>query len=109
MCSSDLTDAVVRTLEGEADGFALADGKPIRGTPPDGHLSVGEFIDSILFTTEHTVSEWAQRRNTARPQVTGSFDRDDVLFPHIQPTVPASRRENQQRDNTSSDAVTPGR
>jgi hypothetical protein len=102
------TDAVVRTLEGEADGFALADGKPIRGTPADGHLSVGEFIDSVLFTTEHTVSESAQRRNTARPQVTGSFDRDDVLFPRIQPTVPASRRENPPRDNTSTDAVTPG-
>ncbi|MFM7150183.1 MAG: hypothetical protein ACKO23_10105 [Gemmataceae bacterium] len=74
------TYAVAQALGGEADGFVLAGGKPVSGKPKDGKLSVGEIIDFILYTTENTESERAKIRNTARPQVTGSFNRSDVLF-----------------------------
>jgi len=74
------TYAVAQALGGEADGLALAAGKPAPGKPRDGKLSVGEVIDFILHTTENTDSERAKFRNTAKPQLTGSFNRGDVLF-----------------------------
>lgn len=99
------TYAVARTLEGEADGFSLAAGKPVPCQPKDSKLSVGEMIDFILYTTENTVSETASRRNTARPKLTGSFNRGDVLFEQVE--VPSSDPRNsntaQQRSHRTVD------
>jgi hypothetical protein len=78
------TYAVSLALKGEADGFALVDGKPAPRQTKDGKLSAGELIDFILYTTENTKSEAPRLSNTAKPKVTGSFDRSDVLFPQIQ-------------------------
>lgn len=74
------TYAVAKAFNGEADGFVLADGKPINQLPKDGKLSVGELIDFILYTTKNTTSERIRLKNTANPKSTGSFDRDDILF-----------------------------
>jgi hypothetical protein len=101
------TYAVARALEGEADGFALAAGKPVPGQPKDGKLSVGEMIDFILYTTENTDSETPQRRNTAKPQLTGSFDRGDVLFAQIEGPGSDSRTNSVQ--NGPADADKPRR
>jgi len=91
------TYAVVMAFGGEADGFALAAGKPAPDRRKDGRLTVGEMIDFILYTTEHTISESIQRRNTAKPQLTGSFDRSDVLFEQVgalSPKTPALRQNS---------------
>jgi enterochelin esterase-like enzyme len=74
------TYAVAKALGGEADGFLLRSGKPAESRCKDGKLTVGEIIDYILYTTENTASEFAGRKNNAKPQLTGSFDRKDVLI-----------------------------
>jgi hypothetical protein len=76
------TYAVAMAFEGEADGFHLEDGNPAKPRPKDGKLTVGEMIEYILYTTENTPSESAMplRKNTAKPQLTGSFSRKDVLL-----------------------------
>ena len=74
------TYAVAEAFAGKADGFELVGGKPERSRRKDGKLTIGELIDFILYTTENTSSETPQRRNIAKPQLTGSFDRKDVLL-----------------------------
>ena len=74
------TLAVAKAFGGEADGFRLTGGKPVEPRSGDGRLTAGELIDYILYTTENTVSEAARRRNIAKPQLTGSFDRGDVMI-----------------------------
>ena len=76
------TYAVAKAFVGEADGFKLVDGKPVTPETKDGKLTAGELIDYILYTTEKTHSESAMplRKNTAEPQLTGSFKRTDVLL-----------------------------
>lgn len=74
------TYAVTKAFDGEADGFALADGKPTVGLNKDGKVSVGEMMDFILYTTKNTTSDRIRLKNTANPKSTGSFDRDDVIF-----------------------------
>ena len=74
------TYAVAGAFGGEADGFKLEEGKPDGKRSQDGQLTVGEMIDFILYVTENTVSDWAGRQNIAKPQLTGSFERGDVLF-----------------------------
>ena len=78
------TYAVASALRGEADGFVLKDKAPIANQPKDQQVSIGEFVDFILHTTENLASEHPRHRNTAKPQVTGSFGRDTILFgkPH---------------------------
>jgi len=66
-------------LLGEADGFELIDGQPVKNGRKDGAVTVGEFVDYLLRTTATTASEAPRRKNNARPQVTGSFDRNDAL------------------------------
>ncbi len=73
------TYAVAKALSGEADGFRLPGGDPKQPGKKDGKLTVGEMIDFMLHTTENVVSEVPRRRNNAKPQLTGSFDRGDVL------------------------------
>ncbi len=73
------TYAVAKMLAGEADGFNLVRGKPAKPPHKDGILTVGEMIDYVLYTTEHTISEQARLKNIAKPQLTGSFNREDVL------------------------------
>jgi hypothetical protein len=73
------TYAVERALLGEADGFELIDGQPVKNGRKDGAVTVGEFVDYLLRTTATTASEAPRRKNNARPQVTGSFDRNDAL------------------------------
>jgi hypothetical protein len=102
------TYAVALALGGEADGFTLAADKPVSGRPKDSKISVGEMIDFILYTTENTVSETARRTNTARPKVTGSFNRDDVLFELIQGPG-ADTRNNRAQQGDPADADKPRR
>jgi hypothetical protein len=73
------TFAVSKMLAGEADGFKLVSGKPDKVLGKDGKLTVGEMIDYVLYTTQNATSEQTRLKNTAKPQVTGSFDRGDVL------------------------------
>lgn len=73
------TYAVTKMLAGEACGFKLKHGKPVSYSKKDDKLTVGELIDFTLYTTEHTLSERPRMKNNAKPQVTGSFDRADVL------------------------------
>lgn len=73
------TYAVAKAFEGAADGFEPENGKPAKSRRKDGKLTVGELIDYVLYTTEHTVSEQARLTNIAKPQCTGSFNREDVL------------------------------
>ena len=88
------TYAVAMALEGEADGFTLVAGKPAPGRRKDGKLTVGEMIDFILYTTENTISESTQHRNTAKPQLTGSFDRGDVLFELVEAPISDTPKRN---------------
>jgi hypothetical protein len=74
------TYAVTKAFAGKADGFRLINGKPSGSQHTDGRLTAGELIDYILWTTANTASDNARRRNTAKPQLTGSFRRGDVLF-----------------------------
>jgi len=76
------TYAVEKAFLGEADGFELVHGKPAKPEPKDGKLTAGELIDYILYTTTKTPSESAMplRKNIAKPQLTGSFNRKDVLL-----------------------------
>lgn len=41
-------------------------------------MTLGAMIDFVLHTTEHAVCDIPQRGNIAKPQVTGSYCRDDV-------------------------------
>lgn len=70
------TFAVTTAFEGTPDGFPSRDGHDTR----DGRITIGEFVDYVLTTTRETVSSQPRRPNTAQPQVTGSFDRNSVLF-----------------------------
>ena len=45
----------------------------------DTKITIGEFIDHILITTKETPSNIRQYKNTAEPQVEGSYNRSDVL------------------------------
>jgi hypothetical protein len=74
------TLAVAKALDGGADGFVLEDGEPTDELHKDGKLSVGELIDFILCTTKNTTTDRIRLKNTADPQSTGSFNRDDLLF-----------------------------
>jgi hypothetical protein len=82
------TYAVAKALEGRADGFALAGGRPDPEARKDGKVTAGELVDFILHTTASTVSESPRHPNTAKPQSTGTFDRNEVLFA---PSPDASR------------------
>ena len=46
----------------------------------DTKITIGEFIDHILITTKETPSNIRQYKNTAEPQVEGSYNRSDVLI-----------------------------
>lgn len=74
------TYALSKAFAGEADGFRLERGKPVKGGKPDGKLTVGEVVDYVLYATENTKSERSWMKNIAKPQVTGSYHRDDVLL-----------------------------
>jgi len=74
------TYAVVKAFNGEADGFALENGKPGMAGEKDGRLTAGELVDYILHTTGSTDSEAPRRPNNAEPRLAGSFDRAAVLF-----------------------------
>lgn len=74
------TYAVAEAFSGKADGFVLVNGKPDKTRHRDGKLSVGEFIDFILYMTEKTTSQTPRWPNTAKPRLTGSFDRKDLLL-----------------------------
>ena len=73
------TYAVTKMFAGGADGFQLSHGQPDTRGRKDGKLTVGELIDYTLYTTEHTPSEHVRRKNEAKPQVTGSYDRTSIL------------------------------
>jgi len=74
------TLAVASALRGDADGFRSDNAKKTRPENKDNKISVGEWIDYILYTTEHTVSEAPRRSNSAKPQIVGSFGREEILF-----------------------------
>lgn len=74
------TYAVTKAFAGAADGFNLQNSTPGKPNPKDGRITAGELIDYIRYTTENTPSENKRRRNIAKPQLTGSFSREDVLF-----------------------------
>jgi hypothetical protein len=99
------TFAVARALSGEADGFSLSGGKPKQPAVKDGKLTVGELIDYVLHTTESTVSEAPRRRNNAKPQLTGSFDRGDGLRFSIKVSAdePEAKKSAQQNPPTDAD------
>jgi hypothetical protein len=96
------TYAVANALAGEADGFNLVNGKPAEPRRKDGVLTMGEIVDYILYTTQNTVSEAARHRNIARPQLTGSFDREDVLI-YGTKILPGNRQDK----STSQQGVPP--
>lgn len=73
------TLAVARGLAGAADGFALVEGAAAPPGAKDGTISIGELVDFVLDETEHTRSDLPSRPNTAKPCVTGSYDRGDIL------------------------------
>ena len=72
--------AVAMAFAGEADGFCMVNGKPAAPGSRDSQLTVGEMIDYILYTTKNTTSDDPERKNDTNPQLTGSFDREDVLI-----------------------------
>lgn len=74
------TRAVAKAFAWEGDGFDLRGDKAAMTAREDGKLTAGELIDYILYATETLCSEVQQRRNNAKPQLTGSFNRSDVLF-----------------------------
>jgi len=74
------TYALAEALSGKADGFTIEEGRPRVDGVADGSLTAGELIDFVLHTTGNTRSEAAVRPNVAEPQVTGSFDRNDILL-----------------------------
>lgn len=74
------TFAIAQGLKGRADGFTIGPHQKPEYGPKDGHLTIGEWIDFVLLMTEQTRSESPRRPNTAKPQVTGSFDRSDLLL-----------------------------
>ncbi len=88
------TLAVTQAFTGEADGFELRDGKAASTGYRDGKLSLGELIDYILYATENVSSEEPRRRNIAKPQLTGSFNRSEILFERLETTLLNSSNEN---------------
>jgi hypothetical protein len=103
------TYAAAKAFGGEADGFVLAGGRPVEPRDKDGRLTVGEIIDYILYTTENTPSEAARHRNIAKPQVTGSFDRADVLCTGAGASANDGGDENTPGQDTPADAEKPHR
>ena len=85
------TYAASMALVGEADGFAIHNLQPVEHHVIDGKISVGEMIDFILHTTETTESDKARPINTAKPQSTGTYDREAVLFV-LSPSTEPSRK-----------------
>jgi hypothetical protein len=71
------TFAVARMLAGEADGFSAAGDAPPHS--PDECLTIGEMIDHVLHTTRTVPSDNPRLKNSAQPQVTGSYDREARL------------------------------
>ncbi|PIE90019.1 MAG: hypothetical protein CR997_08555 [Acidobacteria bacterium] len=96
------TYAVVKAFEGEADGFKLEHGQYTKSDHKDDHLTVGEIVDYILYTTENVHSESAipQHKNTARPQVTGSFNRKEVLLTKGKVTSKRDENNNSAQPDT---------
>lgn len=97
------TLAVVKSLAGEADGFELTDGNRAKLDCKDGGLTVGELIDCILYTTEYTTSETSHRKNIAKPRLTGSFNRRDVLFRSAEVPGHASSEGNTIQQGAAAD------
>jgi hypothetical protein len=103
------TYAVAMALEGDADGFTLAAGKPAPRRRKDNKLTVGEMIDFILYTTENTTSETIGRKNTAKPRLTGSFNRGDVLFERVEAPISDTPNGNIAQQDAPADADKPRR
>ncbi len=98
------TLAVAKALESEADGFERTGSGAVNSSRKDGKLTVGELIDYILYVTENTASEVPRRKNIAKPQMTGSFRRGDVLFEWTEALVPDTPNGNTAQQGTSADA-----
>lgn len=105
------TYAVVKAFAGEADGFRLEHDEFTKPAPKDGNLTVGEMIDYILYTTENTLSESAMplRKNIAKPQLTGSFNRKDVLFVRGKVARNSHEDNNPAQSDTTAEADKPCR
>jgi len=103
------TYAVAKTLSGEADGFKLVYGKPAKPRHKDRQLTVGEMIDYILYTTENTISEQTRLKNTAKPQLTGSFERGDVLSFGVVASTDGRMEESTSQQDAPADADKPRR
>jgi hypothetical protein len=103
------TLAVAKAFAWEADGFELRGGKAATTGRRDGKLTVGELIDYILYGTENVSSEAPRRRNIAKPQLTGSFNRGDVLFERIEATISNTPNGNTAQQGASVDADKPRR
>ena len=103
------TYAVAKAFAGEADGFNLVHGEPVRVGRKDGKLTVGEVIDYVLYTTENTTSEQTWLKNTAKPQLTGSFTRGDVLFIGAKASRDDHGDENTAQQDAAADADKPHR
>ena len=103
------TYAVAKMLAGEADSFCPVRGKPAKPRRKDGKLTVGEMIDYVLYTTENTVSERTRLKNTAKPQLTGSFDRGDVLSFGAEASAHGREDENTSQQSAPADADEPRR
>jgi len=102
------TLAVTKAFAWEADGFELIDGKSAKLGRNDAKLTVAELIDYILYTTENTTSQVPRRKNIAKPQLTGSFDRSDVLFERVDVPVSDTRHGTAQQA-APADAYKPRR
>lgn len=103
------TLAVAKAFAWEADGFELMGGKAAKTGCKDGKLTVGELIDYILYATENTTSEAPRRKNIAKPQLTGSFNRGDVLVERIEAPISDTRNGNTAQQDASADADEPRR
>lgn len=100
------TYAVTKALAGEADGFTLTAGGVGSHGHRDGKLTAGEMIDFILYTTENTISEAVPCKNTAKPQWTGSFLRQDVLLVGAG-AVETDGRQNQNATQQGATELSP--
>ena len=103
------TYAVAKALSGEADGFNLLGGNPKKSRKKDGKLAVGEMIDFVLHTTENTVSEVPRRGNNAKPKLTGSFDRGDVLSFGVKAPADDPETKKTAQQDAATDADKPRR
>ena len=68
-----------------------------------------ELIDYVLYTTENTPSESEMplRRNFAKPQLTGSFDRKDVLLFADNVALQDHKDKNTAQPDAAADADKP--